>query len=224
MPVSTSLAYSAPPPAMAAPTTRPPIGPPNRVPMQQPPDAGAERASAGRDVGRLGDVRGAVGVATDDHRVVQLEIVVLLQPGRGQQELLRLERVVEGDDEQLAVVRRGMHHRGRCNWPYVAVATIGLGAVAVVVVVPVARAARTAPARRDCPTRPAGSCARPVRHGPSRHSAAITRGGQPSTAVLGATSTARDAEPAVVDAHRGRSRRPSPSRAIAGERRPGRGG
>ena len=87
--------------------TRPPIGPPNRVPSSSPHTPAPTPAWLGRDVGRLADVGRAVRVAAMMHRVVHLDLVVLLQSGDGEQELLRAQPVVEGDDEQLCCCSGG---------------------------------------------------------------------------------------------------------------------
>ena len=62
---------------------------------QQPPHAGADAGLARRDVGGLAHVRLAVGIAGDEHSVVQLDLVVVLQPRDGEQELLRPQAVLE---------------------------------------------------------------------------------------------------------------------------------
>ena len=83
---------------LAAPTTRP-TGPPSRVPSSRPQTPAPRAPRPGVMSVVSVTLRVAVGVAGDQHGVVQLEILLLLQPGRGQQELLRPQPVVEGDDD-----------------------------------------------------------------------------------------------------------------------------
>jgi len=80
---------------------------------QQAPHPAAQGAPARRDVGGLGDVRRAIGVALDEYRVVHLQFLVLLQAHRGEQELLRAQAIVEGNDQQLLIGRLGHAHSVR---------------------------------------------------------------------------------------------------------------
>jgi len=69
---------------------------------QQAPRPGSKGTPAGREIGGLSDVRGAVGVTPDEDGVMELQILIFLQAYRGQHEFLRLERIIKGNDKQLA--------------------------------------------------------------------------------------------------------------------------
>ncbi len=121
-------------------------------------------------------------LAPDDHGVVQLDVLARLQPGDGEQELLRPQPVLEGDDEQLAVVRRLVRH-GRSL-------LTRLGAVVVLVVTPVAQRLvqrhRGRVLDRDLQVGPGRAAVR----GPSAASAAMTARARPCRRCAGSTSTA----------------------------------
>jgi hypothetical protein len=73
--------------------------------QQQAPYGSTEGSPRRGDIGRLGDPRTSVRIPIDDHGVMELQVAVLLQARRHQQEFLRLQGIVEGNDEQLLAGR-----------------------------------------------------------------------------------------------------------------------